>query len=73
MTNTVRKLRTQLNLTQEELAEKLNVARPTISNIERGVYTPNGNLMIRIANFFGIPAEQIFFEDGVMQEEQKVV
>ncbi|EPY2306831.1 helix-turn-helix transcriptional regulator [Clostridium sporogenes] len=73
MKNELKKLRVQLGLTQEELAKKLKVARPTISNIEREIYTPSGSLMIRIANFFGKPAEQIFFEDSVMQEEQKIV
>lgn len=73
MKNELKKLRVQLGLTQEELAKKLKVARPTISNIEREIYTPSGSLMIRIANFFGKPAEQIFFEDSVMQEERKIV
>ncbi|ENK0558531.1 helix-turn-helix transcriptional regulator [Clostridium botulinum] len=73
MKNELKKLRVQLGLTQEDLAKKLKVARPTISNIEREIYTPSGSLMIRIANFFGKPAEQIFFEDSVMQEEQKIV
>lgn len=73
MKNELKKLRVQLGLTQEELAKKLKVARPTISNIEREIYTPSGSLMIRIANFFGKPAEQIFFEDSVIQEEQKIV
>ncbi|MCW6075522.1 helix-turn-helix transcriptional regulator [Clostridium sporogenes] len=73
MKNELKKLRVQVGLTQEELAKKLKVARPTISNIEREIYTPSGSLIIRIANFFGKPAEQIFFEDSVMQEEQKIV
>ncbi|OSA69852.1 helix-turn-helix transcriptional regulator [Clostridium botulinum] len=73
MKNKLKKLRLQFGLTQGELAQKLKVARPTISNIEREIYTPSGSLMIRIAIFFGKPAEQIFFEDSVMQEEQKII
>ncbi|EPS50185.1 hypothetical protein CFSAN002368_15058 [Clostridium botulinum A1 str. CFSAN002368] len=51
MKNKLKKLRLQFGLTQGELAQKLKVARPTISNIEREIYTPSGSLMIRIANF----------------------
>ncbi|EPS49117.1 hypothetical protein CFSAN002367_17778 [Clostridium botulinum CFSAN002367] len=51
MKNKLKKLRLQFGLTQGELAQKLKVARPTISNIEREIYTPSGSLMIRTANF----------------------
>jgi putative transcriptional regulator len=71
MNNTVRSLRIQRRLTQDELAEILGIARPTLSNIERGVHNPGGKLLFKIAGYFGKPAEQIFFESPVLQEDQK--
>lgn len=71
MKNKLKVLRAMHNLTQEELAEILEISRPALANIENSKSIPNGRLMIRIANYFGIPAEQIFFEDAVQQEKQE--
>jgi len=58
--NEVNKLRTQKNITQEELAEKLKVSRQTIIAIEKGNYTPSVLLALKIANHFKLPVEHIF-------------
>jgi len=58
--NKVNMLRTQKGVTQEELAEKLQVTRQTIIAIEKGNYTPSVMLAIKIANFFNVPVENIF-------------
>jgi putative transcriptional regulator len=73
MQNIVKQLRVQRGLTQEQLAKDLEVTRPTVSNIERCVYTPKGHLLIKISQYFGKPAEQIFFEDDVMLVEQNAI
>lgn len=73
MQNIVKHLRAEKGITQDELAKALEVTRPTISNIERSIYTPKGPLLIKIAQYFGKPADQIFFEDSVMQAEQRIV
>lgn len=69
MKNTVRKLRIERSLSQVGLAKELGISRPNLSNIERSVQVPKASLMFKIANFFGKPAEQIFFDDDVLQEE----
>ena len=60
ISNVVNKLRTCKNVTQEELAEKVQVSRQTIIAIEKGNYTPSILLAIKLANFFNIPVEKIF-------------
>ena len=70
MKNNLKVLRAQHNLSQEQLAKEIGITRPAISKIETGESIPSGTTVIRIANFFGIPAEQIFFVDAVNQEEQ---
>lgn len=58
--NQVNKLRTDKGVTQEELAEKVQVSRQTIIAIEKGNYTPSILLSLKISKFFNIPIEKIF-------------
>lgn len=70
MKNIIKALRAKQNMTQEELAKKLGISRPALSDIENNKVIPNGKIVIRLANIFKVPAEQIFFEETVIQEEQ---
>ena len=60
MNNRLEAIRKQRNITQEELAEKLEVSRQTIGSLENGRYNPSILLAFKIARFFGMPIEQIF-------------
>jgi len=60
MENTLRVERAKLDISQEDLAEKVNVSRQTIHSIERGKKTPSVELAIRIAQFFKVRVEEIF-------------
>lgn len=60
ISNKVNALRAQNNMTQEELAQKLEVSRQTIIAIEKGNYTPSILLALKIAIFFKLPVENIF-------------
>lgn len=51
-------------MTQEELAKKVGVARQTIIAIEKGKYNPSVALAIKIARVFGISVEEVFTLDG---------
>ncbi|AWZ48340.1 transcriptional regulator [Clostridiaceae bacterium 14S0207] len=71
MKNILKILRAKHNLTQEQLALNIGISRPALSDIETGKVIPNGRTMIKLANYFEIPAEQIFFENIVIHEEQR--
>lgn len=58
--NEVGKLRMESNVTQEDLASKVNVSRQTIIALEKGNYTPSILLALKIAGFFKMPVEKIF-------------
>lgn len=58
--NKLHELRKQNELTQQELAEKLNVTRQTIISIEKGTYTPSLLLALKIAKYFNSKVEEIF-------------
>jgi transcriptional regulator with XRE-family HTH domain len=56
----VRHHRKAQRLTQDELAERVDVARETIGNIERGVAAPSFETAERIAAALDLPASVLF-------------
>lgn len=64
MKTRIRELREKHGLTQEALAEKVDVTRQTILFMEKGRYNPSLRLAWRISAALGRPIEEIFsFED----------
>ena len=60
MTNTLRVERAILNISQEELAQKIGVTRQTVNAIELGKYAPSGLVLLKIAFICQKPVEKIF-------------
>ena len=60
MKNTLRIERARHNLTQAELAGKINVSRQTINAIESGKYVPSTVLALKLAKVFALPVEELF-------------
>lgn len=59
--NKVQKLRSYLNLTQEELAEKLNITSKSIQRYERENYEKMDlEIAKNIAGFFAVPLDVLF-------------
>jgi putative transcriptional regulator len=63
MKNDVRTLRTGRELSQQALAEAMDVSRQTINSIEKERYTPSLPLAIALARYFGKPVEEVFHAD----------
>ena len=63
MRNEVRDLRTASKLSQQQLAEAMEVSRQTINSIEKERYTPSLPLAIALARYFGKPVEEVFHAD----------
>ncbi len=61
MNNCLRDLRKGRGLNQADLAEALQVSRQTIIAIEADKYDPSLPLAYRLAAYFGVPAEELFF------------
>lgn len=59
--NRVRELRAQHKLTQQDLAEAVNVTRQTVLALEKGSYVPSLLLAMNIAKVFSLPVEEIFY------------
>ncbi|MFX0014438.1 MAG: helix-turn-helix transcriptional regulator [Promethearchaeota archaeon] len=58
--NRLKELRKENSLTQEELANKLNITRQTVIAIEKGKYNPSLTLAFKIARLFDCKIEDIF-------------
>jgi len=63
MNNRIKELRARYNLTQEELAKKVNVRRETVVFLEKNKYNPSLNLAHDIAVVFDSKIEEIFLFD----------
>lgn len=60
MRNKIRIERAILNITQADLAERINVSRQTINAIESNKYVPSAVLAMKIARIFGKTVEDVF-------------
>ena len=60
MRNSIKVERAKLNITQAQLAEKVNVSRQTINSIEIGKFIPSTFLALKIAFVFNTRVEDIF-------------
>jgi putative transcriptional regulator len=63
MNNKIRELRARYDLTQEELARKVNVRRETIVFLEKNKYNPSLKLAHDISRVFNLSIEEIFIFD----------
>ena len=60
MKNRIKELRRELKISQQKLAENLDVSRQTINSIEKGRFAPSLKLTIKIVRFFDKDLESIF-------------
>jgi putative transcriptional regulator len=59
--NNLKVLRAKRNITQEELAEAIDVSRQTINAIELGKFNPSILTALNLAKFFETNVEEIFY------------
>jgi len=55
----VKALRTEANMTQQQLASLVHVSSRTIISIEKEQYSPSLMLAYRIAQIFGVTVEEL--------------
>lgn len=67
MKNHLEEFRKQHNLTQEELADQMEVSRQTIHSLEKGRYNPSILLAFKLAHYFHVAIEDLFIYE---EEEQ---
>ena len=60
LANSLKERRTELGLTQAELAERVGVTRKTVNTVENGVFTPSALLALKLARALNVPVEALF-------------
>lgn len=60
MLNKIKLVRTMLQMTQQDLAEKVSVSRQSIIAIESGKYIPSTVLALKLAKELGSKVEDLF-------------
>ncbi|MBQ2900196.1 MAG: helix-turn-helix transcriptional regulator [Oscillospiraceae bacterium] len=63
LSENIKRYRTQNNITQEQLAEKINVTRQAVSNWENGKTEPDIETLTKIAQIFDISIDELV--DGI--------
>ena len=58
--NQIRELRADSSLTQQELADRIDLTRQTVIAIEQNKYSPSLETAFKIALVFNVPLEQVF-------------
>ena len=65
LANQLKERRTELGLTQAELAELVGVTRKTVNTIENRVFVPSTLLALKLARALKMPVEELFsISDG---------
>lgn len=67
MKNRLEEIRKAKGITQEELANVLEVSRQTVGSLENGRYNPSIILAFKIARFFDVSIEEVF----IYEEDEK--
>lgn len=60
MTNRIKEFRARHNITQDELAKRVNVRRETIVFLEKNKYNPSLKLAYDLAKVFSVSIEDLF-------------
>ena len=63
MQNRIQEMRKAMRVTQNELADAVNVSRQTIISLENGRYNASLILAHKIAKYFGVTIEELFLFD----------
>jgi len=58
--NRLKEARSELGLTQAELAVRVSVSRKTINTVENGVFVPSTTLALKLAAALGRKVEDLF-------------
>ena len=53
------------NMTQEEMAKRLNITKSSLAMYERNERIPRDEVKVRIAKYFGKTVQEIFFNQNV--------
>lgn len=65
----IAKLRKERGLTQDQLAEKLNISTSNLGKLERGLQGVSIDLLVEISCFFGVSIDYILLGEEIQRQE----
>ena len=68
----IKMIRAERKISQEELAERVNVSRQTISKWENGLASPSGKNLAQLGRALDVPADTLINDDWMPPEVQVV-
>lgn len=79
--DTIKQMRQMANLTQSDLAKKLNITRSSVNAWEMGISVPSTQYVVELANVFkvstdyilGVESENTISLDELTQEQLKII
>lgn len=63
--NHIKEVREEKGIPQKVMADAVGVSRQTMTAIERGKYNPSLELSLKIAGYFEMPFEELFYLEEV--------
>ena len=66
----IRRLRKERNLTQEELAEQLNITYQAVSRWENDTGMPDISQIVPLASVFGVTSDELFGIAGMSAADE---
>lgn len=69
--NFIKEKRKEQNLTQEQLAEKLNISKNAVSKWERGLNLPDVSIMQDLCKILNISLNELFIGEKILDENYK--
>ena len=70
--NRIKMLREELNITQQELADKINGAKSTIAMYEKGDRKPSMEVLIKLSEIFNCSIDYLLGKSDVRNLENKI-
>ena len=69
LSENIKNLRKQKGYSQEQLAEKLNVVRQTVSKWEKGYSVPDADMLEELADIFEVDVGELLGKEILTEEE----
>lgn len=66
----LREIRKRCGLTMKELGERVGVGESTISQYETGKRQPDYEILLRIADYFGVSVDEILGKERSTEDEE---
>jgi transcriptional regulator with XRE-family HTH domain len=65
----IKQLRTEMNITLDEMADRMQTTKATLSRYENGLRKPNSDFIYRLSDFFSVSVDYLIGKSDIRHEE----